>query len=398
MVESTSKVGKYDDPIYERYKDVLKGAEKGKVVTRFPPEPSGYLHIGHAKAALLNYHYSKMYEGQMILRFDDTNPMNEKIEFVDNIIRDLATLDIHADRITYTSDYFDQTRDYMEQMIRLGLAYADDTPGEEMKKERDQGIESKYRNATVEENLRRFHLMLEGKHDEEQPQMAKAAGGKKPEEEKKGAEQKKEAPVAPVVQSDWCMRAKIDMKHPVKCLRDPVFYRIKREAHHRTGSKYKAYPTYDFACPIVDALEGVTHCLRSIEYHDRNIMYEWLQDKLGLRKVTIYDYSRLNLVSTILSKRSLKWFVETGFAEGWNDPRFPTVQGIMRRGFTVEALKNFMLEQGPSKNTNLMEWDKLWAMNRDVIDPVTPRFTAIVKDSAARLIIENGPEVPEAKS
>lgn len=344
MVESTSKVGKYDDPIYERYKDVLKGAEKGKVVTRFPPEPSGYLHIGHAKAALLNYHYSKMYEGQMILRFDDTNPMNEKIEFVDNIIRDLATLDIHADRITYTSDYFDQTRDYMEQMIRLGLAYADDTPGEEMKKERDQGIESKYRNATVEENLKRFHLMLEGKHDEEQPQMAKAAGGKKPEEEKKGAEQKKEAPVAPVVQSDWCMRAKIDMKHPVKCLRDPVFYRIKREAHHRTGSKYKAYPTYDFACPIVDALEGVTHCLRSIEYHDRNIMYEWLQDKLGLRKVTIYDYSRLNLVSTILSKRSLKWFVETGFAEGWNDPRFPTVQGIMRRGFTVEALKNFMLE------------------------------------------------------
>jgi glutamyl-tRNA synthetase len=147
--------------VYKKYKNVLKGAEMGKVVTRFPPEPSGYLHIGHVKAAMLNYHYSKMYEGKMILRFDDTNPTNEKLEFVDNIIRDLKTLEIHPDRITFTSDYFDQTKEYMDQMIKLGLAYADDTPAEEMKKERDAGIESKYRDgATVEENLKRFHLML----------------------------------------------------------------------------------------------------------------------------------------------------------------------------------------------------------------------------------------------
>lgn len=383
----------------------MKGAERGKVVTRFPPEPSGYLHIGHVKAAMLNYHYAKMYEGKMILRFDDTNPMNEKIEFVENIIRDLATLEIKPDRITYTSDYFDHTKTYMEEMIKLGLAYADDTPSEEMKAQRDKGEDSKYRNATVEENMKRFHLMLDGKHDEEP--VATAATGKAAKEEKKGgasapAEKKEEEKKEPAQQApqvgDWCMRAKINMQHPVKCLRDPVFYRIKRESHHRTGTKYKAYPTYDFACPIVDALEDVTHCLRTIEYHDRNAMYEWVQEKLGLRKVTIYDYSRLNLVSTILSKRSLKWFVESGIADGWMDPRFPTVQGIMRRGLTVEALKTFMLEQGPSKNTNLMEWDKLWAMNKDIIDPATPRYTAIVKSTACKLIIENGPAIPEARS
>lgn len=336
----------------------------------------------------------------MILRFDDTNPMNEKVEFVDNIIRDLKTLEIIPDRVTYTSDYFDQTKEYMEKLIKLGLAYADDTPGEEMKKERDAGIESKYRSATVEENLKRFHLMLEGKHDEDPI----PAAGKKPEEKKGAATDKKEeekkepSVVTTPATGDWCMRAKLDMQNPVKCLRDPVFYRIKREAHHRTGTKYKAYPTYDFACPIVDAIEDVTHCLRTIEYHDRNALYDWVQDTLGLRKVTIYDYSRLALVSTVLSKRSLKWFVETGIAEGWMDPRFPTVQGIMRRGLTVEALKQFMLEQGPSKNTNLMEWDKIWALNKDIIDPVTPRYTAIVKSSACRLYIENGPAVPEARS
>jgi glutamyl-tRNA synthetase len=194
------------------------------------------------------------------------------------------------------------------------------------------------------------------------------------------------------------MRGKIDMQHKVKCLRDPVFYRIKKDPHHKTGTKYKAYPTYDFAVPIVDALEDITHCLRTIEYHDRNYMYEWLQEKLGLRKVIIYDYSRLNLVSTVLSKRSLKWFVEEGIADGWSDPRFPTVQGIMRRGLTVQAIKLFMLEQGPSKNTNLMEWDKLWALNKDAIDHVAPRYTAIVKSSACKLFIENGPDEVEAKS
>ena len=344
------------DPIYANYKNALKGAKDGEVVTRFPPEPSGFLHIGHVKAAMLNYHYAKIYNGKMILRFDDTNPMNEKIEFVENIQRDLQTLDVKPDMVTHTSDYFPQIVDYMRKMIKDGNAYADNGTAEEMKNQRDNEIESPAREKTPEENLKTFEAMLEGKAE------------------------------------GWCIRAKMNMKDKFKCLRDPVFYRCKMEPHHRHGTKYKAYPTYDFACPIVDALEGVTHAMRTIEYHDRNGGYWWVQKVLGLRKVEIYDYSRLNLVSTILSKRSLKWFVEEGIADGWEDPRFPTVQGIMRRGMTPEALKRFMMEQGPSKNTNLMEWDKIWAYNKEAIDPTAARYTAIVKESASKLILNNGPE------
>jgi glutamyl-tRNA synthetase len=264
-----------------------------------------------------------------------------------------------------------------------------------MKRQRDIGEESPYRQATIEENLKRFDLKLRGLHDEPvaKEESKKAAGDKKKEEGKK-EEKKEEKPVV----GDWCIRAKMNMQDKVKCLRDPVFYRVKNVPHHRTGTKYKAYPTYDFACPIVDSIEEVTHCLRTIEYHDRNALYHWLQKHLGLREVIIYDYSRLNLVSTILSKRSLKWFVDSGIADGWMDPRFPTVQGIMRRGMTVEALKIFMLDQGPSKATNLMEWDKLWAINKGIIDPVAPRYTAIVKETACKLIIENAPDAVEAQS
>lgn len=189
---------------------------------------------------------------------------------------------------------------------------------------------------------------------------------------------------------NWCIRAKMNMKDKFKCLRDPVFYRMKLDVpHHRHGTKYKAYPTYDFACPIVDSVEGITHAMRSIEYHDRNNGYYWVQKVLGLRKVEIYDFSRLNLVSTILSKRSLKWFVEEGIAHGWDDPRFPTVQGIMRRGMTTFALAKFMLEQGPSKNTNLMEWDKLWAYNKQFIDKESPRYTAIVEETRCMITLDN---------
>ena len=182
------------------------------------------------------------------------------------------------------------------------------------------------------------------------------------------------------------------MQDKFKCLRDQVFYRCKNETHHRHGNTYKAYPTYHFACPIVDSLENITHAMRTVEYHDYNNGYHWVLEKLGLRDVEIYDYSRLNLVSTVLSKRNLKWFVDENIAEGWEDPRFPTVQGIMRRGMTPEALKRFMLEQGPSKNTNLMEWDKIWAYNKEAIDNTSARYTAIVKDTSAKIIIDNCPE------
>ena len=194
----------------------------------------------------------------------------------------------------------------------------------------------------------------------------------------------------------FCIRAKLDMQDKVKCLRDPVFYRCKDIPHHKTGTKYKAYPTYDLTCPIVDSLEGVTHALRTIEYRDRNALYDWVQEKLGLRKVVIYDFSKLNLTNTVLSKRKLRWFVEENHVEGWNDPRFPTVQGIMRRGMTSKALADFMLEQGPARNTVLMEWDKLWAINKQILDPIVPRYTCVRKDTAVKLTISNGPDSPEA--
>ena len=308
---------------------------------------------------MLNFHYAKIYKGKMLLRFDDTNPMNEKIEFVENIMNDLKTLGITPDQISHTSDHFPTLIDYMKQMIREGNAYADDGTAEEMKDQRDNKKESKHRANTVEKNMEIFEQMLDGKTE--------SWGG-----------------------SNWCIRAKMNMQDKFACLRDPVFFRMKMDVpHHRHGTKYKAYPTYDFACPIVDSIEGVTHAMRDIQYTDRNGGYTWVQKVLNLRKVEIQPFSRLNMVSAILSKRSLKWFIEQGHAESWDDPRFPTVQGIMRRGMTVHALCKFMLEQGPSKNTVLMEWDKIWSYNKQFIDAGAGRFTAIVEESAVVLNLDN---------
>ena len=301
--------------MYANYKKVLKNAKDGEVVTRFPPEPSGFLHVGHVKAAMLNYHYAKIYGGKMILRFDDTNPMAEKEEFVENIKRDLKTLDIKPDQVTHTSDHFDKLIEFMKKLITDGNAYADCSTGDEMHDQREIGEESQYRlNNSVDKNLKIFDEML--------------AGNKKDWGDK-----------------NWCIRAKMNMQDKLKCLRDPVFFRMSMEVpHHRTGKKYCAYPTYDYACPVVDSIEGVTHALRSAEYSDRANGYAWVIEKLGLRKVGVQEFSRLNFLNTCLSKRKLKWIIEQGYVEGWEDPRFPTVQGIMRRGMTVMALSKFMLE------------------------------------------------------
>lgn len=349
----------FQDPIYEKYKNVLKNAVYGKVVTRFPPEPSGFLHIGHIKASMLNYHYSKIYNGKMILRFDDTNPSKEKSEFVQNIIKDLKTVEIYPDKTTYTSDYFELIQEKMREFIQVGMAYADNTPADQMKEERDKGIESANKTKTPKESLEIFEKMLEG-----------------------------QAP-------GWCIRANLDMSDKVKCLRDPVMYRCNDTPHHRTGTKFKAYPTYDFACPIVDSLEGITNCLRTIEYKDRDALYHKILEKLKLADIEIFEYAKLQLKSTLMSKRKLQWFVDEKLVEGWNDPRFPTVQGLMRRGLTIQTLKEFMLEQGPSLNTVLMEWDKLWSINKRIIDPQSKRYYCILKDSLAEVLIENGPTVPE---
>lgn len=184
---------------------------------------------------------------------------------------------------------------------------------------------------------------------------------------------------------DFCLRARINMQSDNGCLRDPVIYRKSLVPHHQTGTKYKIYPTYDFACPIIDSVEGVTHALRSNEYSDRNALYDFMLKKLNLRKVKIQDFSRLNFVKTTLSKRKLNWFVDEKIVSGWDDPRFPTVRGIMKRGMTVEALTEFMLEQGPSKNSNLMEWDKIWALNRKMLDRDCHRYTAVSQDDCVYL-------------
>jgi glutamyl-tRNA synthetase len=334
-----------------RLEGLLKNAEMGKVCTRFPPEPSGYLHIGHAKAVMLNNHYARSYNGKLIVRFDDTNPSKEKMEFEESIIADLKTLKVYPDLVSHTSDYFDQLQKLMETVIKNGDAYCDDTDVDTMRSERDVGTESKCRSHSVQENLRRWQEMLKGSDE-----------GKKN-----------------------CVRGKMDMTCLNKCLRDPVFFRCKTEvAHHKHGFKYKAYPTYDFACPVVDSIEGVTHALRTIEYKDRDDMYKWVQDKTKQRKVDVVEFAKTQFSHTVLSKRKLAWFVDNGKVEGWSDPRFPTVQGILRRGLTVEALSEFVMKQGMSKATNLMEWDQIWAINKQKIDPVVPRYAAVTEASAVK--------------
>lgn len=349
--DNKSKTGQYEGK--------LPNAIQGQVVTRFPPEPSGYLHIGHAKAALLNYYYANKYEGKLLLRFDDTNPVLENEEFQESIEADLKLLGITPFNVSFTSDHFDTIMNYCEEMFKLGKAYVDDTCVEVMREERGKGIESKNRNNSVDENLRLWKEMIDGTEH-----------GLK-----------------------CCVRAKIDMQCKNKCMRDPVLYRCVLTPHHRTGTKYKVYPTYDFACPIVDSIEGVTHALRTNEYSDRIEQYNWVINALGLRPVEIYEFSRLNFVNTVLSKRKLTWIVNSGLVEGWNDPRFPTVRGIIRRGLSQSALLQFVTEQGPSKNSNLMEWDKLWTINKQLMDPVVPRFFAVGQDAVV-LNLSGAPEEP----
>lgn len=320
------------------------------IVTRFPPEPSGYLHIGHAKAALLNDYFAhEKYKGKLILRFDDTNPSKEKEEFQDSIVEDLALMGIKPDQISYTSDYFQQLYEFCVRLIKEGHAYADDTLQEKMRDERMNGIASARRNESVEDNLARF------------------------EEMKTGSEEGLR----------WCIRAKMSVDDPNKAMRDPVIYRCNPEAHHRTGTTWKIYPTYDFCCPIVDSHEGVTHALRTTEYNDRDAQYQWFIKTLGLRHVYNWGFARLNFIKTLLSKRKLQRIVDTGFVDGWDDPRMPTVRGVRRRGVTIPALREFILKQGPSKNIVNLDWYSFWATNKKHIDPIAGRYTALA--SAAKV-------------
>ncbi|CAI6650364.1 ANL_collapsed_G0017790.mRNA.1.CDS.1 [Saccharomyces cerevisiae] len=361
-IKENANVGKKKETHKANFEIDLPDAKMGEVVTRFPPEPSGYLHIGHAKAALLNQYFAQAYKGKLIIRFDDTNPSKEKEEFQDSILEDLELLGIKGDRITYSSDYFQEMYDYCVQMIKDGKAYCDDTPTEKMREERMDGIASARRDRSVEENLRIFTEEMKNGTDE---------GLKN------------------------CVRAKIDYKALNKTLRDPVIYRCNLTPHHRTGSTWKIYPTYDFCVPIVDAIEGVTHALRTIEYRDRNAQYDWMLQALRLRKVHIWDFARINFVRTLLSKRKLQWMVDKDLVGNWDDPRFPTVRGVRRRGMTVEGLRNFVLSQGPSRNVINLEWNLIWAFNKKVIDPIAPRHTAIVNPVKIHLEGSEAPQEPK---
>ncbi|KAF9527573.1 tRNA synthetases class I, catalytic domain-containing protein [Crepidotus variabilis] len=354
----------------------LSHAIKGEVVTRFPPEPSGYLHIGHAKAAMLNQYFAEMYNGKLIIRFDDTNPTKERTEFEETILEDLRLLGIHGDSVTHTSDYFEQLYQLALNLVKVGKAYADDTnsshamdiPCEcdvkqhgrlsQMAHDRWHGLPSRRRDASIQENLKWFTEMKVGSEE-----------GLK-----------------------WCLRAKLSIDDPNKALRDPVIYRTNVATHHRTGNKWKIYPTYDFACPMVDSIEGVTHALRTNEYRDRNPQYTWMINATSMRQVHIWDFSRLNFIYTVLSKRKLHWFVDQALVSGWDDPRFPTVRGIRRRGMTVEAIRQFMLSQGPSQAVVSLEWDSIWVLNKKVIDPIAPRFWALSKQDIVPVTVKGATE------
>lgn len=337
----------------------LDGATPGRVCTRFPPEPSGYLHIGHAKAALLNDYYARHYEGRLIVRFDDTNPSKEKEEYQESIMEDLRQrlrIDSGAS-YTFTSDYFPVIYDMtVNHLISTGLAYMDDTPQEQMQKERMERTPSKYRDSQSPQHTRAlFDDMCSGSE----------AG------------------------SQWCLRVKMDMSSDNGTLRDPVVYRQNNTPHHRTGTTYHAYPTYDLACPIVDSLEGVTHALRTTEYNDRDAQYAWIQRLLGLRRVRIHAFARMNFTYTVLSKRKLAWFVENGQVTGWDDARFPTIRGVIRRGVHIDALKTFIFSQGASKRVVNMEWNKFWADNKKEIDKTAKRFMAIDNTQHVFLTVDN---------
>jgi len=365
-------------PVASASWDIGIGKEyQGRIVTRFPPEPSGYLHIGHAKAVFLNAKQAERFGGKLIVRMDDTNPSKEKAEFEENIKRDLVTLGVKMDHFSHTSDHFDYYLKCCTRVIKAGNAYCDQTPALEMKEERGNCIESKYRTQPVEENLRLWKEMIEGTEE-----------GQK-----------------------TCVRIKLDMKSNNGTLRDPTIYRCNvKDAHHQTGKKYKVYPTYDFACPIVDSIEGVTHAFRSKEYNERDEQYRLIwdivckdqknpnEDTVCIKKGTplvlpnIFQFSRLDFVRTVLSKRKLAKLIERGVVDGWDDPRLPTVQGIFRRGLQLEALEQFVADQAMSDKNTEQEWDKIWSFNDKVLDPKVGRYFCVSEEEKVTITLTNVPE------
>ena len=341
--------------------DVQTGKYGRRVHTRFPPEPNGYLHIGHAKAFCLNFGVAAEYGGLCNLRFDDTNPVREEVEYVESIKRDIRWLGFDwGDRLFFASDYFEQLYEYAVQLIKKGRAYVDDLSAEEIREYRgtltEPGREGPYRTRTVEENLDLFRLMRAGEFEE-------GARG---------------------------LRAKIDMASPNLNLRDPVIYRIRRATHHRTGDKWCIYPMYDFAHGLSDSIEGITHSLCSLEYENHRPLYDWFLDQLGVYHPRQIEFARLNLSYTVLSKRRLLQLVEEGVVSGWDDPRMPTLSGLRRRGYTPEAIRNFIGSVGLAKSDSIVDVALLEHFVRQDLNKRSPRVMGVLRP--LKLIIDNYPD------
>lgn len=352
----------------------------GLVITRFPPEPSGYLHIGHARAALLNEYFAKVNNGKLLVRFDDTNQNKDYEKYEKIILEDLSLLGINNYKLSSTSDHFEYLIESCRYLINKGMAFCDDTEVIEMRKKRELGEPSNLRNLTIEENLKIFEKLIYQKNIKylNPNELFCIINNRE------------------IFNKDlfnFCIRAKIDYKSKNGTLRDPVIFRQNLKSHHKTGDKYNLYPTYDFAIPLVDSKEGVTFCLRTTEFHDRNEQYEWILNQFNLKKITIYDFGRLNFENTCLSKRKLKYFIDDGLVSNWDDPRIPTIRGLMRLGLTIESLKEYILMQGTPRNPIQASWDKIWSINKRNIDLNAKRLSCIYEENYIKLNIINS-EIP----
>ena len=340
--------------------DLEKGRVK-EIITRFPPEPNAYLHIGHARAIITDFETAQAFGGKTNLRFDDTNPTKEKQEFVDAIIEDLKWLGYNPTNVFYGSDYFDRTYDEAIKLIKKGLAYVDDLSQEEMSRMRDtnngDGIPSPYRNRSVEENLELFEQMREGKFKD----------------------------------GEKTLRAKIDMSSPNINMRDPVIYRIIHNTHHRQGNKWCIYPMYDFAHPLQDAFEGVTHSLCSIEYDNHRPLYDWVIQNCEVTSCPHqYEFGRLNIANSVLSKRYLRALVDSNKVSGYDDCRMPTIVGLRRKGFTADSIKKFILSTGLSRINSTVDFSLLETFLRDDLKLKVSRPNAVI--NPLKVTITNYPE------
>ena len=341
--------------------DNASGRFGRKVHTRFPPEPNGYLHIGHAKSICINFGLAQEYGGLCNLRFDDTNPVKEDTEYVDSIREDVHWLGGEwDDREYYASNYFDQLYAFAEQLIRDGKAYVDSQSAEEIRASRgtltQPGTESPYRNRSIEENLDLFHRMRDGEFAD----------------------------------GEHVLRAKIDMASPNVVMRDPTLYRIRHAEHHRTGDKWCVYPMYDFTHCLSDSLEGITHSICTLEFVNNRELYDWVLDALNVYHPQQIEFARLGLTYTVLSKRKLIQLVKGGFVRGWDDPRMPTICGMRRRGYTPEAIRDFCSRIGVARAENLVEYSLLEFCVREHLNAIAPRTMAVL--DPIKVVIENYPE------